>query len=190
MCLDDACVLVALFRNRHGHVGAQLLHTAVMPRARRQVLRHLAHMAGTFVHALQERIQPVAEGVVTLWAAHAPDLLQLLRRKAAGRARWIAIGRMAVAAGANEGLGEAEAHVVGHAFALGALFAQIHRRHLTIDDLGQKYGGFRLANITLHGLGNFNSVGYINQYVAAILPDTRGLGQTLSLVNPPRSVRV
>jgi len=128
----------------------------VVSGGRGEALRHLADVAGAFVHALQKGIETRAECVVTFGAAHPPDLLELMGGKATGWAGGVCISRMTAAGGADECLSKPKTHVIGDAFVLRALFAQIYRGHLAIDDLSQKYGGFRLANVTLHGLGTLS----------------------------------
>lgn len=105
-------------------------------------------MAGAFVHGLQEAVQAFTEGVVAFRAAHAADFLELGGGESAGRAG--CLGAQGGRALAEKRLREAKAHFIGDALRLGAGVAKIHRRHLPIDDLGQKHGGFTFADVTFH----------------------------------------
>ena len=111
-------------------------------------------MARAFVHAAQQAFEPLAEGVIAFRAAHAADFLQLGRGEAAGRARQIRRGVHGTRCRADKRLRQPEARHLGHALGLRAGLAQVHRGHLTVDDLGEEDGGLCITNVAFHGFAD------------------------------------
>jgi len=114
--LEAGGIFIALVADGTGQFLSQMTEISGQGILGHDLMRHFSDMSCPFMHGFQQAIKAIAEGVITLWAAHATYLFKLSRSEPTGRAGRVRIeDRWTLA---EKRLSEAEAHFIGDAFCL------------------------------------------------------------------------
>ena len=113
-------------------------------------------MRGAFVHAVQHRFDQRGERLVAGRATEAALFLKIVRRESALFAsNSCDSGRLRIQRCFQQQIRQRKTAGIGHAFRLGALFAQIDFVNLVIDDLSKMNRGGLGAEIAFERIGHW-----------------------------------